>query len=91
MVTDAILRALANFLSWVVGLFPTITLPEWVAIVTGFISGIVTQALQLGNWIPWPMVGLAFVFIWGAFIVALAVRIARIVASFFTAGGGSAA
>lgn len=91
MVTDAILRALANFLSWVIGLFPTITLPDWVTTVTGFVTGIVTQALQLGNWIPWPMVGLAFVFIWGAFLVAFGVRIARIVASFFTAGGGSAA
>lgn len=91
MVTDAILHALGSFVAWVLGLFPTITLPDWLTTVTDFIASVVTGALQLGNWIPWPLVGLAFVFVWLSFGIAFAIRVGRIVASFFTAGGGSAA
>lgn len=91
MVTDWIIQALAAFVSWVLGLFPVLDMPDWVATVVTFVSSTVTNALALGNWIPWPMVGLAFVFIWAAWLVALGIRVARITASFFTAGGGSAA
>lgn len=91
MVTDAILRAIGAFLTWILSSFPTVELPDWVADVTTFVSDTVTNALALGNWIPWPIIGLAFAFTWLAFGVAFGIRIARIVASFFTAGGGSAA
>lgn len=91
MVTDSIVKALASFLTFVLGLFPTITMPDWLTTVTTFIGTTVANALALGNWIPWQTVGLAFVFIWLSWAVAFGIRVARIAASFFTAGGGSAA
>lgn len=91
MVTGAILHALANAASWLLGLIPSWTPPSWLGDLVTFMGGVVSNALQLGNWIPWPLVGAAFLIVWTATGVALAVRIGRIVASFLTAGGGGAA
>jgi len=91
MVSDAVISLFGSFLAWLIGLMPDVTLPDWMTTVTDYVAMIVSNALALGNWIPWPMVGLAFVFIWGSFFIALGIRVARIVASFLTAGGGSAA
>lgn len=91
MVTDAILRVLGAFLTWIIGLMGTWELPDWLATVITFVAGIVTQAAALGNWIPWQYVGIALALIWTSFLIAFGIRVVRIVASFFTAGGGSAA
>lgn len=91
MVTDLILSVLGNVVSFFIGLMPTIEAPDWLTSVIDFVAMVVTNALALGNWIPWPMVGLAFLFVWSSFLIALGIRVARIVASFLTAGGGSAA
>lgn len=91
MVTDTVLKLLGGFLTWVIGLMGTWELPAWSTTVITFVAGLVTKAAQLGNWIPWQYVGIGLALIWTSFLVAFGVRVARIVASFFTAGGGSAA
>lgn len=91
MITEWVIQVWLTVVTWLLGLLPAITLPSWVTTVTSFVSSTVTQARALGNWIPWGMVGLGFVFVAAAYAVALGIRVGRIVASFFTAGGGSAA
>jgi len=91
VVTDAILRVLGAFATFLIGLMGTWELPDWLSTVVTFVANLVTQAAALGNWIPWQHVGIALALIWASFLIAFGVRVARIVASFFTAGGGSAA
>jgi hypothetical protein len=91
MITDAIISALAALLSWVGGLFPTITLPA------GLTEGLATfgtyaaKYWELGHILPVGAMAAGFGLVVLASAVALAIKVIRIVASFLTAGGGSAA
>lgn len=44
----------------------------------------------VGNFVPWDSIGQASLFFLTGLGIALTIRVGRIVASFFTAGGGSA-
>lgn len=92
MIADALLDLLFTVAGFVVGLFPdfpapawmTTTLPGWIDTVAGWFDG-------LSNWLPVEHFVPVLAFAAGGVAVALVVRLVRIVLSFLTAGGGSAA
>lgn len=64
--------------------------PDWLTSHTGAIAHVFDQAQHLGAWFPVGIVSTVVVFLAGIWAVAFVIKLGRIAASFFTAGGGSA-
>lgn len=92
MITGLILTALASVAGLMIGLLPDSQgEPEAAGAVVQGIATFMGYAASLGAWIPWGVVAPAFAVIGAGLVVATAVKLVRIVASFVTLGGGSAA
>jgi hypothetical protein len=91
MVTKALFDVLFVVPTWLLSIFPTYTLPAWVGEIPAQVGGVVGYMEAMGNWIPVEHFAPAFGLVLISVGVAAAVKIARIVASFVTLGGGSAA
>lgn len=91
MITDALIR----FGGWIVhsllGLIPEWTAPEWVTSAGSAIASVLSWVDSLSVWFPMRLLGVVAAAVTGAWLVSFGVKIVRIVASFLTAGGGSAA
>jgi hypothetical protein len=91
VITDMILGAFASVAEFFVSLLPDIAPPTElesgftgaVATVMGFVGG-------FGAWVPFGHAGIALGVVLTVFVVAGGIKLTRIVASFLTAGGGSA-
>lgn len=91
MITEWVVTALGNLVTFIGGLMPDLTLPEGLTDAIDTISGYAPLYWQLGNALPVEAMAIGLALILGANAIVLVVRIVRIVASFLTAGGGSAA
>jgi hypothetical protein len=94
VVTDALIGALSTFLGWVIDLMPSLTIPDALGpagAVVGWIGRAGEWSGDMSIWIPLGQAVLALGFVMLAVGSAVLIKLARIVASFFTAGGGSAA
>jgi hypothetical protein len=96
VVTDAIVDVLAGFLAWVLDSMPDLAIPTFVTGTgEGTLSGTIASAVGaingFGVYLPGSQIGGATALVLAGIIVGLAVKVVRIVASFLTAGGGSAA
>lgn len=91
MVTNWFVGVLSAVVAWFVGLLPTWAPPDWVSGLSSQLVGVVDNANRLGYWFPLDAIRNIALLLSGALALALAVRVIRIAASFFTAGGGSAA
>jgi len=83
--------AFTSMVRVVLGWVPTVTPPAFLSDAGGFLSTAGEWVGDTSAWIPWPFVGavlLAWVVAIGAMV---AIKGVRIVASFLTLGGGSAA
>lgn len=90
MVTELIIKVIGGFVEFLGSLFPTMDQPGFVTDVAGYLSTIATTMAPLGHWLPFGPMAVAFLFAMASVGIAMAVRITRIIASFLTAGGGSA-
>lgn len=92
MITEFFLWVMAQTARLVLSLFPAGPdagqVPDAMASGVGTVLG---YAGGFGNWIPWGQVGPALVVVLGVLVAAGAIKLVRIVASFLTLGGGSAA
>lgn len=90
MITDAIIGFLTGVAEFILDLLPDVQVPTWMS-ADGPMGTVFGYAGSMGAWFP---VSLAAVVLSGLLVcwgVAFGIKIVRIVASFFTAGGGSAA
>lgn len=90
MVTNLILGWLSALWGWVVTHLPAPSPPDWLAGTHDALDTVMAHIGGLGRWLPFGLLGVVlgtFFLILGAGFV---IKVARIVASFFTAGGGSA-
>lgn len=91
MVTNSILNILSGIWSWFIGMLPAPSVPDWF---TAADSGLHQLAQALGSvsaWIPVGLIGLVLATWATAWAAGAFIKIARIVLSFLTMGGGSAA
>lgn len=91
MITSTVLDLLTFMLVGILDSIPPSSVPTWISTAGTYIPSVFSFASSMGVWFPWGVLGivLASVFtVWGASFV---VKLARIVISFFTFGGGSAA
>lgn len=91
MIVEALVKVLTAIVEFVIGLIPTAGPPAWMATTSDKLSAALAYSSGLGAWIPWPLVGTVFASVMGCVVLGLTIKLVRIVASFFTAGGGSAA
>ena len=91
MIVDLIVTALAGIVTFVGNLMPTINAPGWVSGLSAKVAVVTENMAALGNWVPFGAAGQATALVLASILVALTIKLIRIVASFFTAGGGSAA
>jgi len=92
MVTALILGWIIAALAGIIGALPHPELPSWLSdgIPTWFLDGL-SWAVQMDHWIPVQAIGLGIAFLLICSGLAIVIRIARIVISLVTFGGGSAA
>jgi hypothetical protein len=91
MVTDAILGWLASFVGWIGSNLGLPDPPAFLTDLPGYVATASQYVAGTGAWFPWALV-ITIVGIWATvLLVSLSVKVFRIIASFLTLGGGSAA
>lgn len=91
MIVEALVDVLFGIVEFVIGLIPTTAAPVWIADASGYLETLWGYGAGLGAWVPWSLVGTVFASVLSCVAIGLVIKLVRIVASFFTAGGGSAA
>ncbi len=91
MIIEGIVLAVAAVARFVAGLFGGLSMPGWWDSLGGYVQDLFGYMAGLGGWIPFGHIGNAVAWVFLCIGIALVVRLVRIVASFLTAGGGSAA
>lgn len=91
MVTEWIMSAFAAVVSTVLGWIVLPEVPAFIGEAPAFISEVGTYLHGTGAWIPWGLLGSVVAAVVVAFGVMVTIKLVRIVASFLTLGGGSAA
>lgn len=89
--TDALLDMLKSLIGGLLGTLPTIAVPSWLSSASGSASEVAAMGAGLGVWIPAPLIMTVAGALLLAWLAGFAVKGVRIVASFLTLGGGSAA
>ena len=90
MITDWILSAGASLIHWLFSVLPTITAPTWLTSNNSAMSTVFADAGSMGVWFPSTLLIEVLTGLLVILGVGFGIKIARMVASFFTAGGGSA-
>lgn len=91
MIVELLVTALVAVVSAVGGLFGSVAVPEWVDAISGVSSELAGYAAGFGNWFPIADAIIALSFVVACTLIGFGIKLVRIVASFLTAGGGSAA
>lgn len=84
------MRFWTEFLGWMVSLLPSYDVPAWLSSSSSYMSNLWTYGYGLGAWIPWPLVGTVLASVLACVLIGFGIKVARIVASFMTLGGGGA-
>jgi hypothetical protein len=90
VITTWILEIGGNFFHWLLGLLPTITAPSWLTDNNGAMTTVFTDAGLMGVWFPSTLLISALLGLLVILATGFGIKVVRVVASFFTAGGGSA-
>jgi hypothetical protein len=91
VIIEAIVSLLAGFFTWVGGLFGEFNLPGWFSDLDDGMDYLADQTAGFNNWVPMVTMVNCMNLVMAAVGIGLVIKLVRIVASFFTAGGGSAA
>ena len=91
MIIKWFLELIVGLINWLLSLLPVFTVPPWMGDVAGVVGTVFGFADSMSAWFPAALVFTVAGTVLTVWAVSLAIKIARIVASFFTAGGGSAA
>lgn len=90
MIVELLVQVFTSFVTFVLGMLPTVTLPAWLG-EDSYLSEVWSYGAGLGAWIPFALFGQVAAVVMSCVLIGFTIKIVRIVASFFTAGGGSAA
>lgn len=91
MITSWLLGLITGFIAWAVSLLPTWDPPAWLLTAEVTFRNAIEGVSAMGYWLPIGAMGTVAAAVLAAMALGLAIRITRIVLSFLTAGGGSAA
>lgn len=91
MIWDLIVRMFMGLVRGIIGLLPTSGPPGWVSEAGQYIETGVDKVGGLSAWVPLETAMMVLAAVMACIAAGFFIKIMRIVASFFTAGGGSAA
>jgi hypothetical protein len=91
MVTEALMGVLGGLVHAVIGSLPTVPVPDWLSAGSAGVSTIAGYGSGLGVWLPVSLIITVLGALIAAWLTGFVIKVARIVASFLTLGGGSAA
>ena len=91
MVVLLVIRVLRGALFGVLGALPAPSMPNWWADLASSLATIAGYLNTMNAWFPVQLTVDIVVFLVAAQLIAFGIRLARIVLSLFTGGGGSAA
>lgn len=96
MITKLLIDLVLGVPTWLLSQIPSLSLPAEITgtgdgSIVGGITSAAAAAGSLNNWVPMGSVINALAFVLLCFGIALGVKLTRIIASFLTGGGGSAA
>lgn len=91
MVTDALLRLMESVVHGLLGALPEIPVPDWLVSISASAADIAAMGAGLGAWIPARLIVAVALTLLAAWLIGFGIKAVRIVASFLTLGGGSAA
>ena len=91
MIVQAIIHVFTVIVQGILSLLPTDDAPSWVASGAGYLAQLAQLGSGLAGWIPFPLAGTVITAFLACVLSGFIIKVVRIVASFFTAGGGSAA
>lgn len=92
MIWEWLYGQLVNWLEWLGGQLGSLVppVPSWLSSLPAQIRTLVGWIAQGGAWFPVELLAPVLLVLLGAWVAGLAIKIARIVASFLTLGGGGA-
>jgi hypothetical protein len=90
MIVDALVSILTGLLTFIAGLIPGGTVPAWFTGLTDDMETWIGYTAGLGAWIPLGLMLNVFGALLSCYVIGFTIRLVRIIASFFTAGGGAA-
>lgn len=91
MIVKWFLEALVTPLIWFLDWLPGWSLPNWITTAVNTLTDLAEKVAAFSNFMPIGLIVACLGLLFTTYMIALGIRVGRIVASFFTAGGGSAA
>lgn len=91
MIVQSLIQWVADGITALLGLFPTWEAPTWQAQALDFWTTSIESVNGLAQWFPLPLIGIVAIAVFASLAVSIGIKLFRIVASFLTLGGGSAA
>jgi len=90
VITGWLLTAGQALLHALLSVLPTVTAPEWLMDSTGAAATVFSAAGSMGVWFPASLLLTVLAGLLTLWLAGFGIKLVRMVASFFTAGGGSA-
>lgn len=91
MIIEGLVSVVVGIIGGIIGLLPDLTPPSWLTNQTGAVGTVMGWFTGLGAWVPLGLVMSVAGSVLACMVIGLVIKLVRIVASFLTAGGGSAA
>lgn len=91
MIVEAVVTVFVGLVNFITGLLPSMDPPAWLSSGDGLMGTVWGYGAGLGAWVPWSLAGTVLASALACAASGFVIKVVRIVASFFTAGGGSAA
>jgi len=91
MIVDWLLGLGTLLLTALCSVLPVVTVPSWLSSNGSVFSTVFADAGSMGVWFPAPLLITVLTAVLAFWLVGFTIKLARMVLSLFTAGGGSAA
>jgi len=91
MIVQWFMTAAQTVIDTIFSAMPDIPVPAWFTGAGNALSGLFSAAASMGVWIPIPLALNVMATLFAAMMGGAIIKLVRIIASFLTAGGGSAA
>lgn len=90
MILELLYGLLATLWEGLCSALPALPVPAWLSGGAANVASVLGTAGQLGYWVPFSVAAVVVSSVVACLLAGLGIKVARIVASFLTVGGGSA-